>query len=223
MREIICSCGKLAQSAKDGLCVGCRGRHARQKCFWTPEQDELLKDAHRLARKEMSQALKRLMEITGFSRSVLYHRAKALRLCRNRKFWTVHEINFLRNHAGSVRIEELARLLGRSLSAVKNQLNELEILGRVREGYDLKSLAEFFGCDWRTVRRWEQRGLLRRTNSGKIGDDTLAKFLRSHPEEYDLRRVDQLLFKAIVFPEADCYAARIVGKEEASDSKEAYR
>ena len=209
----------MTRKAKDGLCVGCRQRLITQRYFWTPEQESMLREAYLLPRKrQRADALTRLQELTGYPRHQLSLHARKLGIARPAKLWTKPEIVFLQNHSGSIAMREIARLLGRSLPSIKGQLAALDMLGRVREGYDVSSLAEFMGVNWKTVSKWEDRGFLRRNNSGKFGEVTVVKFLRNHPAEYDLRRVDQVLFKSLIFPEADCYSTKIIGNpiQEAS-------
>ena len=69
-----------------------------------------------------------------------------------------------------------------------------------QEGYTMTDLQIVFGENARKVRRWMERGLLGKVHesSGKrVTEANVIRFLRNHPAEYDLRRVDQLWFRAM--------------------------
>ncbi|MGA2773611.1 MAG: MerR family transcriptional regulator [Bryobacteraceae bacterium] len=76
----------------------------------------------------------------------------------------------------------------------------------IRETYSIGDLAQVFGVHHERVESWVGRGLLGRTRAiGADRGDTrfaeadVARFVRGNPREYDLRRVDQMWFKAMVF------------------------
>ena len=70
---------------------------------------------------------------------------------------------------------------------------------RVRFGFDANSLAACFGVRPDRLDRWVRDGLLKPASDGRFSEVAIARFIREYPQEYDLARVDQMWFKAMVF------------------------
>jgi hypothetical protein len=66
------------------------------------------------------------------------------------------------------------------------------------DSYSIANLQELFGLSARRVRGWIARGLLVSTNGQFAAVDVLS-FIRQHPREYDLSRVDKTWFKSMIF------------------------
>ena len=47
--------------------------------------------------------------------------------------------------------------------------------------------------------QWVRDGLLKPASDGRLSEVAVARFIRKYPQEYDLARVDQAWFKAMVF------------------------
>jgi len=151
-------------------------------------------------RAELVKSITAMAARTGFGRSLIYARARGLGLTFiNKRKWTTEEVAYLDESRGCVPVRRMAKRLGRSVDSVLIQLARMGVSGRVVDGYTVRDIAELLGVGWATVQGWERRGLLKRLPHGRYDDDAVLKFLKLHPHEYDLRRVDQTWFKGLVF------------------------
>lgn len=199
----------------------------RQKYFWTPEKDELIRQVYRgpLDRRHLSAALKRAAATLGYPRHIVRARAMRLGLTHDtRHRWTEKEIRFLRDHAGERNVKALARSLGHGWIKVQAMMGRMDISARVRDGYTQQDIAKVLGVDEYTVRKWERWGWLTRSEplSGRFRECEIENFVRRHPEEYDLRKVDQAWFKGLLFPLASCFRPQPARAECAADRQEAF-
>jgi hypothetical protein len=104
--------------------------------------------------------------------------------------------------AGTLTAGAIARRLGRTRWSVQLRAARLELSLRVRTGYNVTDLAAVFGVHRTRARGWVTRGLLGPPEAWqglRVSDVAVARFIRRHPHEYDLRRVDELWFKSMVF------------------------
>jgi hypothetical protein len=108
------------------------------------------------------------------------------------------ELHFLKSNAGRLSMKALAARLSRSYYSVKAAIRSTELDGRVTDGYSVDELARTFGVGKATIHRWIVRGWITR-NEGRITETSVLRFLRFRPHEYQLRRVDEVWFKALVF------------------------
>jgi hypothetical protein len=72
------------------------------------------------------------------------------------------------------------------------------VLGSRKYEFDTNSLAECFGVKPGQVVRWVQLGLLKVAPGGCFTVDAIVRFVREHPDAYDLRYVDQTWFKFLL-------------------------
>lgn len=209
--------------ARDQLCHSCRmtGRpNPRKRFAWTTEFDALLVSAYRRARnrEELSRSLTDLQLRTGFTRVVILTRAVQLGLSFSRRRpWTPEETTLLESCAGHYPPASIARKLRRTFASVKAKVKELELSVRVTEGYSQADLAELLGASPASIRRWCRIGWLPLLN-GRVPEVAVARFLRLHPREYQLRRVDEAWFKGLLFPafnsaDANSHATRERGSK----------
>lgn len=205
-KPVMClRCNRMKACAKDRLCHSCRmtGRPNPQKRFtWTTEFDALLVSAYRRAqnREELSRNLTAFRARTGFTRVVVLARAAQLGLSFvRRRPWTREETALLGCLAGRYSTTYIARKLKRTFASVKAKVKQLDISVRVTEGYSQFDLAELLGASPTSIRRWCRIGWLRLTN-GRVPETAVVNFLRLHPHEYQLRRVDDAWFKGLLFP-----------------------
>jgi hypothetical protein len=77
---------------------------------------------------------------------------------------------------------------------------------RIRQVYSIADLAQALGVHHRRVESWADRGLLgkahdlgRYTGNARFTEANVVLFIREHPREYDLGRVDKIWFTAMVF------------------------
>ncbi len=200
-----CACGK--PEWRGGQCLSCWRRafgQSRRIYRWTPELHEILRAAYRGRKKDLAAALDRLQHMTGWPRSALKSEARSLGLRPTFQHhpWTPEQIEYLNERLGSDTADEIARQLGRSCESVESMAAKLSLSCRVREGYTESDLIDVLGETSRKVRRWMDRGLLgpvERINGHRVSDRCVAIFLRRHHSEYDLRRVDQDWYKAMLF------------------------
>jgi hypothetical protein len=190
--------------ASDRLCHGCRllRRPARRKFNWTSEWDEILRSAYKNAnrREELSTNLDNLQRLSGFTRNVILSRAVQLGLSfSTRRPWTDEEADVLEERAGQATVKSLAARLNRSHSSVKARLKHLGLSARVSEGYTQDDLRQLLGTSARSIGHWLAQGWLRLVN-GRIPEASVLRFLRLHPEQYHLGRVNQAWFKGLLFP-----------------------
>lgn len=198
-------CSRMTACAADHLCHRCRitGRpNPRKRFVWTAEFDALLASAYRRARnrKELSRSLTALQLRTGFTRVAILARAVYLGLSFSRRRpWTPEETALLASWAGRYPCSSIARKLSRTFASVKAKVKQLEISTRVAEGYSQADLAELLGASPTSIRKWCRIGWLPLVN-GRIPEPAAARFLKLHPHEYQLRRVDEAWFKGLLFP-----------------------
>ena len=159
-------------------------------------------------------AIRTCVEKLGWSREAVVRAAKKLGLTRETRIrWTPEQDAFLMMHAGertAVWIEGQMRRRGlgcRSVGAIKTRFKELEISYRVTNGYTMKEIAECFGVCDELVRKWVAKGLLQtkwqprdERDRVRFTDAAIREFVKNHPQEYSLARVDQLWFLGLVFP-----------------------
>lgn len=216
--KVCCSrCGKLAGCPKDGLCHGCRirSRPNPQKRFsWTPELDQALIRAYKQARTrlELSENLDHFQRRTGFTRVVALSRAVALGLGSRRKTWTPEERQLVAEWAGTFSKAAIARKLRRSYWSVKAELSKLELSARVTEGYSQNDMVYLLGVSARMLRKWISLGWLS-VHGNRITEASVVRFLREHPGEYSLNRVDEAWFKGLLFP---AFGKKRIERESAS-------
>ena len=150
-------------------------------------------------RKEVSGSLTALQLRTGFTRAVILARAVQLGLSFSRRRpWTPEETELLQSLVGRYSTASIARNLRRTFASVKARVKQLEISVRITEGYSQVDLAELFGASPTSIRRWRRFGWLPLVN-GRIPETNVVRFLRLHPHEYQLRRVDEAWFKGSYF------------------------
>jgi hypothetical protein len=201
-------CGGMGAGAK-GICHVCRVRalaEARRKYVWTPALVENLRVAYRAKnRRALAAELDVLEGRTGWPRSAF--RSEAMRLglvlirSARRRAWTAAEDAYLAEAGGRVSVRSMATRLGRSVIGVQARMATLHVSRRVSDGYSQADLMSVFGENNRQVRRWVEAGLFGRmcVETGRVREAGVMAFLRCCPQDYDLRRVDQYWYKAVLF------------------------
>ena len=173
-----------------------------KKFFWTDGLDSILRRCYRTARNrnELIQNLTYLQRLTGFPRFAITSRASALGIARIKKQpWTATELSQLRELAGMCGRRALAKRLGRSEYSVKAALKRLLLSARITEGYSRSDLAELLGASATSVRRWEQMRWLVFSPCGRASEACVRRFLRMHPDQYQLSYVNEAWFKGLLF------------------------
>lgn len=206
-------CGEPPTEAQ--YCSKCRAerrRRAKLKYTWRPEFDEILKAQYHGGLNRRFQVLNRMIRITSLPRWYIKRQAVRLGLTMkmDRKPWTPAELNLLEKLVGRVCSATIAKRLHRSESSVVNKLKRLGNSRRVRNGYTMRDLEQCLGEDHRKISLWIANGWLRdrlqstgrHDGNGRdihrISEKDILQFLRSHPQEINLGKVDQTWFLDIV-------------------------
>ncbi|MCU1255159.1 MAG: hypothetical protein JWM83_1458 [Candidatus Angelobacter sp.] len=203
--KVRCSkCGSIEGCQKDQLCHACRIKSRpspNKRFFWTPDLDQALTRAYQEARsrEELTDNLDHIGRRTGFTRIVILSRAAALGLGSRRRRWTKEEAQQLAEWAGTLSNAVIARKLGRSYCSVKREVCRLGLSARITEGYSQTEVMGLLGTSARMPRKWISMGWLR-LHDNRVTEASMIKFLREHPEEYSLNRVDEAWFKGLLFP-----------------------
>ncbi|HEV2992501.1 MAG TPA: hypothetical protein VG759_28970 [Candidatus Angelobacter sp.] len=202
---VVCTvCGELKGSPKDQRCHACRIQtrpNPNKRFHWTPELDQELQLAYRDAhsRNELTENLNRFQKRTGFTRIVVLARATQLGMSAKRRRWSRQEIEVLNQAAGTLSKAAIARKLKRSYWSVKAECTRLQLSARLSDGYSRRDVECLLGVGHRSIRKWITMGWLR-VQQGRVTEASIIKFLREHPEEYRLSRVDEAWFKGLLFP-----------------------
>jgi DNA-binding transcriptional regulator YiaG len=200
----------MRAAPKDGYCHQCRPLcvpSARKKYFWTEEMDRLIRGVYTAGygTRERGRYARQLAVRFQFPFYAVKMRAQQLGLTHDtRKPWSREEIEFLEDSAGVLSSKQIAKKLHRGVISVQSKMEELKISRRIVDGLASEDLASIFGVTHQTVTKWERSNWLFRSN-GRFQEESVRQFIRAHPEQYDLRRVDQQLFKALLFPSASCF------------------
>jgi len=180
---------------------------ARKKYFWTPEQDAFIREHYDSANKNRS---KELAAALGVPRWVVNRRARDLGLSKlKERPWSPAELEYLGQWYHRTSVKKIAQRLGRSVTAVRLKAKRVGYR-KYAEGYTASSLATALGVDNKWVRDRIAKGIIkasqrqteRRPEQGGdawlITEQAFIDFLRDHPYEIDLRKVDQLWFLDIL-------------------------
>lgn len=223
LREKHCAdCGRPFTArayARWGLC--CRWKYRgqkRRKFFWTPERDQVLRDRYDSRVRGRAAAIAGSL---GFPTWAIKKRAAQVGLTHSRpgRDWTPAEEAFLLEHAGSRHVNWMSEKLGRTEASVVLKLKRMRISRRWREGYTMRELELCFGVDHHVITRWireekligRRRGTRRTGQGGRPGghhtgpadpwvfhDEDLLRYIKEHPMEFRLDKVDQLWFMDLI-------------------------
>jgi hypothetical protein len=193
-------------------CRADRRRRAKLKYTWRPEYDAYLKANYFGGFNRRHQVLNRMIRMTGLPRWYIRRQAArlGLTLSIDRRPWTAAEMDLLERLVGRVSTATIAKHLHRPEGSVVNKLRRLGTSRRVREGYTMRDLEMCLGEDHRKIQRWIGSGWLRDRFQGtgrhnrngrdihRIRERDLLNFLRNHPQEINLGKVDQTWFLDLV-------------------------
>jgi hypothetical protein len=179
-------------------------RGDRRLYFFTDALRDELRSAYVGDMKHLSSALDKLQALTKWPRHAFTSEARklGLELRTEARRWTAEEDEYLREHLGQQSPWAIGRHLGRTQMAVQSRAAKLRLSGQVSTGYCISDLAEVFGVRRARVGGWVSRGLLGRPvrwQGTRVAESAVLRFVHRYPHEYDLRRVDELWFKSIVF------------------------
>jgi len=182
------------------------------KYTWRPEYDAHLKVHYFGGLNRRFQVLSRMVRMTGLPRWYIKHQATRLGLTMHidRRPWTRVEMDLLENLVGRVSSATIARRLRRPESSVVNKLKRMGTSRRVRDGYTMRELELCLGEDHHKIAGWIKNGWLgdrlqgthRHNGNGndihRIREKDILNFIRSHPQELNLGKVDRTWFLDLV-------------------------
>jgi hypothetical protein len=201
---IICvACGEK-KAWRDGLCNPCRMK-GRRKYNWTPVLDDELRRIYSDngdSRIRLSEALRAFQKRVGFPRGTISIRAMHLQITVIKMNpWTRKHDLMLMQMAGVKSMDFMAKTLHRSFQSIQSRLTVLKLSRRCIEGYSRSELMQVLGVSQVTTRKWIARGWLHpKPSTDRIPEEQVIRFIKAHPEEYSLKRVDEAWFKGMLFP-----------------------
>lgn len=166
---------------------------------WSDREDRLIRDHYRGGD---SASIAALVELTGKARHQVRQRARTLGLARVKpRPWTDADTELLSILWGRKPDRVVAKRLGRTVEAC--DLRAQRALGRCRldgvQGWTARAIARKLGVDeHKVLRQWLPNGWLVAKDApfayGKhrvkvISEESLLRFLRERPEEYDWRKM----------------------------------
>lgn len=199
-----------------------------KKWIWTDTMDQLLTNSYDPRVKGRSEEIAGRLHIPRWA---VNRRAAVLGLSRPKdRPWIAEEEAYLEASFHRVSVKAMARKLGRSPTAVKLKAKRLG-LRKSGEGYTCLSLAQALGVDSHWVLARIKSGKMRASHrhtertpqqgggSWLITEEAFIAFLREHPYEIDVRKVDSLWFMDLIGP----YLGQRTGCREAARSQQRKR
>ena len=220
MTCIVCGCrieeGRAGQPPRVAkycrLCRAERRRQAKAKYQCRPEWDAYLRAHYHGGLNRRFQVLNRMVRETGLPRWYIKRQAARLGLTMHmdRRPWTAAELDLLEHMVGRVSTATIAKRLLRPESSIVNKLKRMGTSRRVREGYTIRDLEMCLGEDHHKIAAWIRNGWLRdrlqgtRRHDGngndihRLPERDVFSFIKRHPEEINLGKVDQTWFLDLV-------------------------
>lgn len=196
-------------------CLKCRAerrRRAKLKYNWLPQHDAYMRVHYHGGLHQRGRVIKELMRQTGFPRWYVKRQAQRLGLAMHpdRRPWTPSELETLDKLLGKVSAATIAKRLKRTETSVVMKIKSLGHSRRITEGYTIRDLELCLGEDHHKIQKWIAAGWLpngfqgTRQHNGN-GHDThrvpakdILDFIKCHPQEINLGKVDQLWFLDLV-------------------------
>jgi hypothetical protein len=196
-------------------CLKCRAerrRQAKAKYQWHPEYEAYLRAQYHGGLNRRFQVLNRMMREIGLPRWYIKRQAARLGLTMrtDRRPWTAAEMDLLERLVGRLSTATIAKRLHRPESSVVNKLKRIGTSRRVRNGYTMRDLEMCLGEDHHKIQQWIASGWLRDTLQGtrrhdgnandihRIREKDILNFIKNHPQEINLGKVDQTWFLDLV-------------------------
>jgi hypothetical protein len=202
----------LRKPPQNLTCEANRPPGTTRKYTWRPEYDAYLKAQYFGGLNRRFRVLNRMIRLTGLPRWYIKRQAARLGLTMHmdRKRWTRAELNVLDDLMGRISAATIAKRLHRPVSSVVNKCKRMRISRRVREGYTMRDLELCLGEDHHKISSWIKNGWLpdhlqgtrRHDGNGRdihrFREKDILDFLRNHPQEINLGKVDQTWFLDLV-------------------------
>jgi len=175
--------------------------------FWNDWKLKLLRERYDGRVKGRARDIARVL---GVTKRVVNRKASDMGLARvKERPWSPVDLAYLARHYHRVRVQTIAKRLGRSKIAIELKAKR-QRYRKLGEGYTANSLAMALGVDshWVT-RRIKERKLTasyRNTNRTAaqgndaylITEESVVAFVTEHTHELDLRRIDPLWFLDLI-------------------------
>jgi hypothetical protein len=129
------------------------------------------------------------------------NRARKLGLNTVRPFkpWTDKEKEALRKLAGLLGIYTIAKRLGRSPYAIKNQLSQMNLTAQLTDGYTIRQLQLLLGVPNRSIQMWvNTKALHMDLDKERITESSVREFVRHNLFEFSFRKVDESWMKSLL-------------------------
>jgi hypothetical protein len=187
-------------------------RRYKPKYTWWTEYDAYLSTHYFGGLKRRFQVLTRMVRLTGLPRWYIKRQTARLGLTlhTDRRPSTASEMNLLEKLVGHVSSATIAKRLHRPESSVVNKLKRIGTSRRVRNGYTMRELELCLGEDHHKITQWIKNGWLQdrlqgtRRHDGngndihRVREKDILTFIRNHPQEINLGKVDQTWFLDLV-------------------------
>jgi DNA-binding CsgD family transcriptional regulator len=175
-----------------------------------------------------------MIRLTGLPRWYIKRQAARLGLTMHtdRRPWTRAELDVLEHLVGCVSSATIAKRLGRAESSVVNKLKRMQTSRRLRNGYTMRDLEMCLGEDHHKIAGWIKngwlqdhlQGTLRHDGNGndihRIREEDILNFVRNHPQEINLGKVDQTWFLDLVLLKGrDAHQAKRIRSAAATDDE----
>ena len=117
-------------------------------------------------------------------------RRLGLNIVRPFKPWTHEEKEGLRKLTGLLGVNTIAKRLGRSPYAIKNQLSQMNLTAQLTDGYTIRQLQLLLGVPNRSIQMWlTTRALHMDLDKERITEASVREFVKNNMHEYSFRRV----------------------------------
>lgn len=200
-------------------------RRANLKYVWRPEYDDYLKAHYYGGLNRRFQVLNRMIRETGLPRWYIKKRAAHLGLTmhQDKRPWTAAEEEIIGRLVGKVSALTIAKRLKRAEVSVVLKIKRTGVSRRVRNGYTMRDLEDCLGEEHHKIQRWIENGWLQdrlqgtrrhdgnRRDIHRLREKDILDFIRRHPEELNLGKVDPLWFLDLVLLKGRC-----IGEEAAA-------
>ena len=129
---------------------------------------------------------------------------------QDKRPWAAAEVEIIESLVGKVSALTIAKRLKRTEASVVLKIKRMRFSRRVRNGYTMRDLEECLGESHKKIQRWIENGWLRDRLQGthrhngngrdihRFREADILDFIRRHPEELNLGKVDAIWFLDLV-------------------------
>lgn len=194
----MCSSSCVGEARRRGIIVP---RRANPPHAWTDEEIGMIRAEYpELGPLGLSQKM-------GLDPWIVKAKARRMGIHYGKqRAWKPGEIEFLRNNYSKMSATAISKIIGKTTFQIRHKLRNLAIQSSAENGsLNAEKIADVFGVSRLKVAAWIENGWIDATNLDKRGvygyyeidPWSVRWFIREHPEEFDLARVNQLAFLSI--------------------------